>query len=142
MFDPSLSNQGQAHQVHTAIARSCCSLWPMAGSIRLMGLLHVMVTMCCLPLLLCRVFRSDKESPVTWIQFTFRIRSQQRFAAYSLSSQPGSPGKQATLVYGNPDELLDVEDYWVFEYKAKEPQNKTQQTWPGARWRLVGRLNV
>ncbi len=45
------------------------------------------------------------------------------------------------LVAGDPDKILDAEDYWVFEYKSRAPVNKQKQQEPGARWRLVGRLD-
>lgn len=89
------------------------------------------------------MYKRVKESPVEWYQFTYRIRCKQRFAAYTVEGklQPGKERK-TTLVYGDPDQLIDVEDYWVFEYKAMSPVNKVPQSVPGARWRLVGRLSV
>eukprot|EP00878_Enallax_costatus_P022624 GHUV01024018.1.p1 GENE.GHUV01024018.1~~GHUV01024018.1.p1 ORF type:complete len:350 (+),score=70.73 GHUV01024018.1:256-1305(+) len=85
---------------------------------------------------------SSKTSPILWVQLTYRIRSQQRFAAYRIDTDQKGRHQQQKLVFGHPDELIDVEDHWVFEYKARLPSQNRQQEWPGARWRLVSRLTV
>lgn len=66
---------------------------------------------------------NDSNGP-GFVQLTTRFRSRQRFAAYD------SLGR---LVAGNPAEVLDVEDFWVFEHGLKLPN---------ARWRLAGRLHM
>ncbi|OUS47128.1 putative mitochondrial/chloroplast ribosomal protein L45 [Ostreococcus tauri] len=66
----------------------------------------------------------NDTSGAGFVQLTTRFRSRQRFAAYD--------GK-GRLVSGDPDEVLDVEDFWVFEHGLKIPNS---------RWRLAGRLHV
>ena len=58
------------------------------------------------------------------VQLTTRFRSAQRFAAYDASGR---------LVAGDPNELIDVEDFWVFEHGLKIPNS---------RLRLAGRLHM
>jgi large subunit ribosomal protein L45 len=64
---------------------------------------------------------------------TYCIRSKQRFAAYKVE------GKREELVAGDPDEVIDVEDYWVFERKTRKAVDDVKTPVEGARWRLVKR---
>ncbi|KAF8072924.1 mapkbp1 [Scenedesmus sp. PABB004] len=83
-----------------------------------------------------RVQKLDKDSPVDWIQLTFRITSRQRFAAWRVSR-----GQPDELVAGDPGAEVDVVDYWVIEHKTLQPgPNKEKQFLKDARWRLVGQL--
>ena len=66
---------------------------------------------------------NDSNGP-GFAQLTTRFRGKQRFAAYDARGR---------LVAGDPDEILDVEDFWVFEHGLKIPN---------ARWRLAGRLHM
>eukprot|EP00879_Flechtneria_rotunda_P031989 GHRR01035130.1.p1 GENE.GHRR01035130.1~~GHRR01035130.1.p1 ORF type:complete len:284 (+),score=69.38 GHRR01035130.1:123-854(+) len=83
-----------------------------------------------------RALKSEENSQFEWIQLTFRIRSKQRFAAYKLIKE-GRVVKDQELVAGDPDQLIDVEDYWVFERKTKVPIDKQQIPLENSRWRLV-----
>ncbi len=54
-----------------------------------------------------RLFReTDNDLVHTFVQFTVRLRTKQRFAAY---------GSKGDLRAGNPKETLLVTDHWVFE---------------------------
>lgn len=70
---------------------------------------------------------------------TFCISSKQRFTAYS--ADPGT--RQERVVAGDPDEVLDVTEYCVFERKTRSVGRfdgilKNQQVaLEGSRWRLV-----
>ena len=66
---------------------------------------------------------NDSNGP-GFVQLTTRFRSAQRFAAYDASGR---------LVAGDPEEVIDVEDFWVFEHGLKIPNS---------RWRLAGRLHM
>ncbi|PRW59403.1 39S ribosomal mitochondrial [Chlorella sorokiniana] len=66
-----------------------------------------------------------KDDTSGFAQITMRIPSQQRFAAYD---------RQGKLVAGNPEQAIDVEDFWVFEHALKKS--------PANRWRLAGRLSI
>jgi large subunit ribosomal protein L45 len=66
---------------------------------------------------------NDTNGP-GFVQLTTRFRSRQKFAAYDARGR---------LVSGDPDETLDVEDFWVFEHGLKIPNS---------RWRLAGRLHM
>ena len=59
-----------------------------------------------------------------FVQLTTRFRSRQIFAAYDARGR---------LASGDPNEVLDVEDFWVFEHGLKIPNS---------RWRLAGRLHM
>jgi hypothetical protein len=83
------------------------------------------------------------DSKYDYLQFTLCISSKQRFAAYGLRD---------SLLEGNPEQLLDVTEYCVFERKtlARVKKQKASLTGlelagPGAlegsRWRLVGWLH-
>ena len=65
---------------------------------------------------------SDRS--VAFVQFTVRFNSRQTYAAYD---------KRGRVVAGDPDQVLSVEDVWVFERGLKVPN---------ARWRLAARLSV
>lgn len=85
-----------------------------------------------------------QESPYDWIQYTFCISSKQRFAAY---------GANKALLAGNPDEVLDVTEYCVFERKTRSRVKLTaggrlagmtavaDTALEGSRWRLVAWLD-
>jgi hypothetical protein len=83
------------------------------------------------------LIRFSKDSPFEWLQLTYCIRSKQRFAAYKQEKE----GKKDVwkLVAGDPDKVIDVEDYWVFEHKTRTPVDKKKMPVEGARWRLVKR---
>ncbi|KAF6266672.1 hypothetical protein COO60DRAFT_1623453 [Scenedesmus sp. NREL 46B-D3] len=81
-----------------------------------------------------RMVRLTKDSPFEWLRLTYCIRSKQRFAAYRVQK-----GQRDELVAGNPDEVIDVEDYWMFEHKTRTPVNNEKIPVEGARWRLVKR---
>lgn len=89
------------------------------------------------------------ESAFDWLQYTYCISSKQRFAAYDRENR---------LVAGNPDEVMDVTEYVVFERKTrskvkntpggtsaalksvlKDAANPVQVE--GSRWRLVAWLD-
>jgi hypothetical protein len=84
------------------------------------------------------------ESPYDWIQYTYCISSKQRFAAYGFNT---------ALLAGNPDEVLDVTEYCVFERKTKAKVKMTagnrlsgistvaDTALEGSRWRLVAWLD-
>jgi hypothetical protein len=99
----------------------------------------------CLAADLCRAIKFFDESKYDYLQFTLCISSKQRFAAYG-----GYPSTK--LLEGNPEQLLDVTEYCVFERKtlARVKKQKASLTGlelagPGAvegsRWRLVGWLH-
>eukprot|EP00882_Tetradesmus_deserticola_P018896 GHRQ01020305.1.p2 GENE.GHRQ01020305.1~~GHRQ01020305.1.p2 ORF type:complete len:182 (+),score=82.15 GHRQ01020305.1:2-547(+) len=81
-----------------------------------------------------RMAKLTKDSPFEWLRMTYCIRSKQRFAAYRVQK-----GQKDELVAGNPDEVIDVEDYWMFEHKTRAPVNNQKVPVEGARWRLVKR---
>ena len=81
--------------------------------------------------LTCRTVKIDK---FFFVQLTFRIESEQRFAVYK-----GSKGKGKLLVVGDPTTKLDVVDYWVFERKVVEPFQGTKMALAGSKWRLAFR---
>ena len=54
------------------------------------------------------VMQDDKTA---WVQLTVKIPSEQSFAAYSAKK---------SLVAGNPDKAIKVEDTWVFERALKK----------------------
>ena len=54
------------------------------------------------------VLQDDKTA---WVQLTVKIPSEQSFAAYSAKK---------SLVAGNPDKAIKVEDTWVFERALKK----------------------
>ena len=66
---------------------------------------------------------NDTSGP-GFVQLTTRFRSKQRFAAYDARGR---------LVAGDPEQILDVEDFWVFEHGLKIMNS---------RWRLAGRLTL
>lgn len=80
-----------------------------------------------------------EKSSYDYIQMTFCISSKQRFTAYS--ADPGT--RQERVVAGDPDEVLDVTEYCVFERKTRSVGRfdgilKNQQVaLEGSRWRLV-----
>eukprot|EP00883_Tetradesmus_obliquus_P001208 jgi/Sobl393_1/11288/SZX60685.1 len=82
-----------------------------------------------------RMLKLSKDSPFDWLQLTYCIRSKQRFAAYKTQQH----GKKLELVAGNPDEVIDVEDYWMVERKTRAPVEKQRVPVEGSRWRLVKR---
>ena len=55
---------------------------------------------------------------------TVRFKSKQTYAVYD---------KQGRLLAGDPGEVLNVEDIWVFEHGMKLPN---------ARWRLAARMSL
>eukprot|EP00240_Pyramimonas_obovata_P016258 CAMPEP_0118930686 /NCGR_PEP_ID=MMETSP1169-20130426/7285_1 /TAXON_ID=36882 /ORGANISM="Pyramimonas obovata, Strain CCMP722" /LENGTH=293 /DNA_ID=CAMNT_0006873075 /DNA_START=149 /DNA_END=1030 /DNA_ORIENTATION=+ len=59
-----------------------------------------------------------------FVQFTVHYKSQQRFAAHN------SKGK---VVAGDPERVMNVEDYWVLERALSQAHSK---------WRLAGRISV
>lgn len=84
-----------------------------------------------------RTAKISNESPIEWIQLTFRITSKQRFAAYRARG-----AAQPLLLAGDPSAVLDVEDHWVLEHKTfvRDSKQATVSMPRGARWRLVGQL--
>ena len=65
-----------------------------------------------------------KRSDVGFAQMTLEFRSKQTFAVYD---------EKGRLVAGDPDEVLTVEDVWVFEHGLNVPN---------PRWRLAARLSM
>eukprot|EP01025_Chloroclados_australasicus_P047075 TRINITY_DN5224_c0_g2_i3.p1 TRINITY_DN5224_c0_g2~~TRINITY_DN5224_c0_g2_i3.p1 ORF type:complete len:324 (+),score=26.35 TRINITY_DN5224_c0_g2_i3:46-972(+) len=60
-----------------------------------------------------------------WIQIVLEIKTKQKFAVYNVKQE---------LILGNPEESINVVDYWVFERHFKvNPQHY---------WRLAARLNM
>jgi hypothetical protein len=49
---------------------------------------------------------------------------------------------QRELVAGNPDEVIDVEDYWMFEHKTRTAVKGEKLPVEGACWRLVKRQTL
>mmetsp|Transcript_22481 Transcript_22481/g.37580 ORF Transcript_22481/g.37580 Transcript_22481/m.37580 type:complete len:330 (+) Transcript_22481:114-1103(+) len=66
--------------------------------------------------------QTDLEN--AFVQFTMHFQSQQRFAAYNAKGE---------LVAGDPERLINVEDYWVLERSLSQAN---------ARWRLAGRISI
>ncbi len=52
-----------------------------------------------------------QDDKTAWVQLTVKIPSEQSFAAYSAKK---------SLVAGNPDKAIKVEDTWVFERALKK----------------------
>ena len=80
------------------------------------------------------------KSPNTYMQFTFCITSKQRFAAYGeVDPATGTP----KLLEGDPDKVLDVVEYCVFERKVRDRTSvqgsliAKPAPLEGSRWRLV-----
>jgi hypothetical protein len=108
----------------------------------------LLLLLCC-----CRTGKFIQGGTFDWLQFTFCITSQQRFAAYT---QKGGQRKdepvQYILLAGDPDKVLDVTEYVVFERKTREKVRKAPAglaatqilsdtaSLEGSRWRLVGWL--
>lgn len=69
--------------------------------------------------------QNPKDDKTAWVQLTVKIPSEQSFAAYSAKK---------SLVAGNPDKAIKVEDTWVFERALKKD--------PTTRWRCAGRLSL
>ncbi|KAL0029034.1 hypothetical protein WJX77_000889 [Trebouxia sp. C0004] len=69
--------------------------------------------------------QNPKDDKTAWVQLTVKIPSEQSFAAYSAKK---------SLVAGNPDKAIKVEDTWVFERALKKD--------PTTRWRCAGRLSI
>jgi hypothetical protein len=104
----------------------------------------------CLPACLApRSYKFWQDSPFDWLQFTFRINSKQRFAAYSKDAKG-----QEVLVSGDPNQVLDVTEYCVFERKTKSKVKRSAGSMfsvglnsqdslhlEGSRWRLVAWIN-
>lgn len=67
---------------------------------------------------------SPNDSSVGFAQITVRFKSKQTYAVYD---------KRGRLIVGDPDEVLDVEDIWVFEHGMKLPNS---------RWRLAARMSL
>jgi hypothetical protein len=100
-------------------------------------------------LLLCcrRTGKFLQGGTFDWLQFTFCITSKQRFAAYGQQR-----GDTPVLLAGDPDKVLDVTEYVVFERKTREKVRKAPSglaatqilsdtaSLEGSRWRLVGWL--
>jgi hypothetical protein len=51
-------------------------------------------------------------------------------------------GQRDELVAGNPDEVIDVEDYWMFEHKTRPALKHEKVPVEGAHWRLVARQTL
>lgn len=72
-----------------------------------------------------RLVQADpSNSSVGFAQMTVRFKSKQTYAAYDARGR---------LVAGDPEEVLNVEDIWVFEHGLKLPNS---------RWRLAARLSL
>ncbi|KIZ01612.1 hypothetical protein MNEG_6348 [Monoraphidium neglectum] len=89
----------------------------------------------------------NQQSKVSFVQMTLKIASRQRFAAYYSRGGAGGAGAGANsrgaLASGDPDEVLDVVDHWVLERKVFDDKGaKDKIDPPGARWRVVARLQV
>lgn len=65
-----------------------------------------------------------KNDSTGFAQLTVRFNSKQRFAAYDASN---------ALVAGSLDDVINVEDFWVFE------RSLVNQT--SSKWRVAARLN-
>jgi hypothetical protein len=117
-----------------------------------------------------RLVKLHREASTAFVQLTVRVPSRQRFAAYSRTSTSsgrgggssarggssssgnsagGSSGGAAwELVAGDPSEVIDVVDHWVFERKIHSAPpgapsgGKFRFDPPRARWRLVKRLTL
>lgn len=66
-----------------------------------------------------------KNDSTGFVQLTVRFNSKQRFAAYNASN---------ALVAGSLDEIISVEDYWVFERSLVNQAS--------SKWRVAARLNA
>ncbi|KAI8476367.1 MAG: hypothetical protein J3K34DRAFT_509794 [Monoraphidium minutum] len=104
-----------------------------------------------------RLLKMHKDAQVAFVQITLKIPSRQRFAAYTrkgaaaaaASAHAGGAGggggrQRWAVVAGDPDEVIDVVDYWVVERKLFDFNRATKQKLdpPGARWRLAARLQL
>ena len=81
---------------------------------------------------------SQLQSKLGFAQWTLEIKSEQTFAVYS---KKGASNKGLVLTSGDPDKVIQVVDYWVFErpiFIGWVPREGPR----GARWTLVDRLNV
>jgi large subunit ribosomal protein L45 len=67
---------------------------------------------------------TEQDRSVSFVQFTVIIKSKQTWVAYD---------KKGNVVAGDPNEILNVEDFWVFEHGLKVPN---------PRWRLAARLST
>ena len=67
---------------------------------------------------------NEQDRSVSFVQFTVVFKSRQSWHARN---------KKGRVVAGDPDEVLDVEDAWVFEHGLKAPN---------PRWRLAARLSL
>lgn len=80
-----------------------------------------------------RLVKTSQQSKISFVQFTMRIRTQQRFAAFS---------RQGVLLAGDPERELDVVDYWVFERRVHDNIQGQQMDVKDGAWRLAGRLAI
>ena len=67
---------------------------------------------------------NEQDRSVSFIQFTVQFKSKQTWVAFD---------KKSLKVAGSPTEVLQVEDFWVFERGVKVPN---------PRWRLAARLSM
>ncbi|KXZ54004.1 hypothetical protein GPECTOR_5g115 [Gonium pectorale] len=72
-----------------------------------------------------------KQGRLHFVQWTARIASRQRVAVYD---------SKGSVIAGDPDKVLDVVDYWVFERPILKALAVPRPGPQGADWRLVERL--